>query len=160
MKTVTFLLRLTASLFIVACFIQTQIASASGMATSDLLVLAEGNNSMAQRVMGERFATGTYGVNKNMNQAVFWWQKAAERGDVMAQYYLGQIYRRGVVVLQDWVKAHMWFSLAETSNSKAAPAQYKKVAENDRKATEANMTPEQIKAAQALAQEWRETHKK
>ena len=163
MKINIFLSRLIASLFIFACLsMQVQSATASGMSTEDLLELAEGNSTMAQRILGERYAMGTDGVTRDMDQAVSWWQKAADKGDAQSQNYLGQAYSQGEGIAQDLVQAHMWFSLAETSNRKKTPAalQHKKEAENNRKAAEANMTPEQIKTAQALAQEWREKHNK
>lgn len=154
------MLRLAASLFILICLsVQTQSAFASGTATADLMILAEGGNSMAQRILGERFAMGTEGVNKDMNQAIFWWQKAADKGDTAAQYYLGQMYQQGVVVPQDRVQSYMWFSLAGSSRKETAAAlQNKKLAETNKKAVAANMTPKQIKEAQALAQEWLAQH--
>lgn len=161
MKTDTSLLRLIASLFIAACLsMQMQGAMASGTSTEDLLELAEGNNTMAQRILGERYAMGTDGVTKDVGQAISWWQKAADKGDTRSQNYLGQIYSQGEAVPQDMVQAHMWFSLAEKSTRKksASALRYKKQAEANRKAAEAGMTPEQIKAAQALAQEWLAKH--
>lgn len=161
MKTDTYLLRLITSLFIAACLsMQMQSAMASGTSTKDLLALAKGNNVMAQRTLGERYATGTDGATKNMEQALFWWQKAADKGDIRSQNYMGLMYSQGEAVPQDMVQAHMWFSLAETSNRKksASALQIKKQAEINRKAAEASMTPEQIKAAQALAQEWLAKH--
>lgn len=161
MKIDTSLLRLIAPLFIFACLsMQMQGAMASGTSTEDLLELAEGNNTMAQRTLGERYAMGTDGLIKDMSQAIFWWQKAADKGDIRSQNYLGQMYSQGGAVPQDMVQAHMWFSLAETSNRKksASALRYKKQAEINRKAAEASMTPEQIKAAQALAQEWLAKH--
>ena len=160
MKSHTLISRLMAALLTASLLMQTQSALASGMATADLLVLAEGGNSMAQRTLGERFAMGIEGVIKDTNQAIFWWQQAADKGDAAAQYYLGQMYRQGVVVMQGWVQAHMWFSLVETSNKRTAAAmQRKKQAESNRQAAETNMTAEQIKEAQLLAQEWLAKHK-
>ena len=114
---------------------------------------------MSQRILGERFAMGTEGVTKDMNQAILWWQKAADKGDAVAQYNLGQVYFQGAGALQDLVQSHMWFSLAAASSKETVSArQHKKLAENNRKAVEANMTSRQIEEAQALAQEWLAKH--
>ena len=160
MKIHTLMSRLTASLLIAICLsVQPHSVLASGTSTADLMVLAEGGNSMAQRTLGERFAMGTEGVTKDMNQAIFWWQKAADKGDAVAQYNLGHVYLQGTGALQDLVRSHMWFSLAAASSKETASArQRKKLAERDRKAVEARMTSRQIEEAQALAQEWLEKH--
>ena len=107
---------------------------------------------MAQRTLGERFAMGTEGVAKDMSQAILWWQKAADKGDAVAQYNPGQVYFHGAGALQDLDQSHMWFSLAAASSKETASArQYKKLAESNRKTVEANMTFKQIEEAQALA---------
>lgn len=159
MKIKTLVSALVLSLF-VCLSAQMQIASASGMSTSDLLVLAEGDNTMAQRTLGKRYALGIEGVAKDLNQAVFWYKKAADRNDAEAQYYLGQMYRQGLGVPQDWVQAHMWFSLAGAASRKEIAPQNKELAEQNRKFTETNMTPKQIEEAQALASEWLAKHKR
>lgn len=150
---------LVLSLFILLSA-QTQTASASGTSTSDLLVLAEGNNTMAQRILGERYALGIEGVTQDLNQAVFWLKKAADKGDAEAQYYLGYMYGQGLGVTQDWVQAHMWYSLVGTVSRKKIAAQDKEQAEQNRKIAEANMTPKQIEEAQALASEWLAKYKR
>ena len=113
-----------------------------------------------QRVVGKRYALGVRGLDRDTKKAAYWLQKAADRGDGEAQFMLGMIYGEGSGIPRDLVQAHMWFSLAETSNRKksASALRYKKQAEINRKAAEADMTPEQIKAAQALAQEWLAKH--
>ena len=40
------------------------------------------------------------------------WTPLAEKGDPFAQYYLGVMYRYGRGVPQDYVQAHVWFTLA------------------------------------------------
>ena len=161
MKTHTLILRLAASLLTAFCLsVSTHSALASGTSTTDLKVLADGGNSMSQRILGERFAMGTEGVTKDMNQAIFWWQKAADQGDTVAQYNLGQVYFKGAGVQQDLIQAHMWFSLAASSGKGTISAQQrKKLAESNRKSSEANMTHKQIEEAQALTQEWLAKHK-
>ncbi len=115
---------------------------------------------MAQRILGERYALGIEGVTQDMNQAVFWLKKAADKGDAEAQYYLGYMYGRGLGITQDWVQAHMWFSLVGTASRKKIAAQDKELAEQNRKLAETNMTPKQIEEAQALASDWLAKHKR
>lgn len=144
----------------VSLSVQTPIASASGMSTGDLLALAEGDNTMAQRTLGERYASGSEGVTKDLVQAVFWFKKAADKGDAGAQQSLGYAYGRGLGVSQDWVQAHMWFSLVGMTSRKKIAPQVKELAEQNRKYTETKMTPQQIEEAKALANEWLEKHKR
>ena len=44
-----------------------------------------------------------------------WLRKAADQGNVLAQYYLGVAYYNGQGVLQDYEQAHMWLNLAASS---------------------------------------------
>ena len=79
-------------------------------------------------------------------EAVRWYRLAAEQGDATAQNNLGVAYNNGEGVPQDYVLAHMWLNVAAATGH-----------ENARKAREnvaANMTREQIAAAQARAREW------
>ena len=45
-------------------------------------------------------------------QAVYWWRKAAEQGDAMAQYNLGHACFRGEGVPQDYTQAVYWWRKA------------------------------------------------
>ncbi len=49
---------------------------------------------------------------QNYAEAVKGYKKAAEQGQVDAQYNLGVMYALGMGVPQDYVQAHMWFNLA------------------------------------------------
>lgn len=130
-------------------------ALASGTSTADLMVLAERGSSLAQRTLGERFATGAKDAPKDMGQAIYWWEKAADNGDPLAQFNLGMVYLRGAGTPQDRVRAHMWFSLAAASSKETVSGQQgKMMAESEKKAVEADMTPNQIEESQALAKEW------
>lgn len=46
------------------------------------------------------------------SQAVFWWRKAAERGDAAAQYHLGYLYSKGDGVAKDQNRALYWYRKA------------------------------------------------
>ena len=45
------------------------------------------------------------------------WRPLAEQGDARAQFDLGEMYRRGRGVPQDYVRAYMWFNLVASSQS-------------------------------------------
>jgi TPR repeat protein len=56
--------------------------------SSELLKKAEAGEVDSQFQIGFRYAHGT-GVPKNLGTAAHWYRKAAERGDMRAQYFLG-----------------------------------------------------------------------
>ena len=66
---------------------------------------------------------------------------AAELGEPAARLNLSVAYAKGQGVPQDYVKAHMWSSLAGNRGYGKQLARA--------------MSPEQIEAARKLAQEWR-----
>ena len=74
-----------------------------------------------------------------------WYKPAAEQGDAIAQSNLGVMYEEGKGVPQDYVRAHMWFSIAVISGDKTASKSRDIVAKK--------MTPSQIEEAQNLARE-------
>jgi TPR repeat protein len=78
---------------------------------------------------------------------VKWYRKAADQGYVDAQFDLGFMYKNGLGVPQDYVQAHMWFSLAATGGDQGAAESGDTVA--------GLMTPLQIAEAQKLAREWK-----
>jgi uncharacterized protein len=51
-------------------------------------------------------------VPKNAVKAIEWYQKAAEQGDVSAQFKLGVMYRSGEGMPKNAVKAAEWFKKA------------------------------------------------
>lgn len=67
-------------------------------------------------VVGE-FALGTcyeksIGTVKNESIALYWYQKAADNGHAIAQYYVGKFYQFGVCVNIDYNKAFHYYSLS------------------------------------------------
>ena len=80
------------------------------------------------------------------DEALAQWRSAAQAGDRRAMRALGQMYWRGLGVLQDYVEAHKWFNLA-ASRGEAAAAE-------ERDALAEKMTPTQIAAAQERAAAW------
>ena len=78
---------------------------------------------------------------------MIWFRKAAEQGHPEAMLYLGVMYAEGRGVPQDYVRAHMWFSLS------AAKGEQKAV--KTLEMAERQMTPAQITEAQKLARDWK-----
>ena len=75
------------------------------------------------------------------------WQEAANRHDHRAMQGLGLLYQKGLGVLQDHVKAHMWFNLAASRGNADAADQRDNLARH--------MTEEARATAQTLAQSWK-----
>ena len=74
-------------------------------------------------------------------------RKAADQGDAVAEFLLGNQYANGRGVPQDYVRAHMWFSLAA--------ARGQQIAVKTLEMAERKMTPAQITEAQKLARDWK-----
>jgi uncharacterized protein len=84
---------------------------------------AEQGNAEVQVILGSMYERGQ-GVTKSYAEAVHWYYRAAEQGDVNgfsklaifakqgntgAQILLGNIYKRGKVVVRDYAKAVHWY---------------------------------------------------
>ena len=99
---------------------------------------------MAQINLGFMYHQGQ-GVEQDLKEAVKWYQKAADQGQVNAQYTLGWMYANGRGVEQNYVTACAWYNIAAAKGDTEA-ATWK-----DNTAKE--MTPEQIAKAQELSKE-------
>ena len=82
-----------------------------------------------------------------LDAALSQWRAAADAGDRRAMLVLGQRYRQGLGVPQDYVEAHKWLNLAASRGEAAAL--------KERDALAAKMTPAKIATAQELARAWR-----
>ena len=80
------------------------------------------------------------------------WRPLAEQGNAKAQYNLGVMYDEGLGVPQDYVQAHMWYSLAA---SRLPPGKDRDKPVKNRDIVAKRMTPAQISEAQKLAREWK-----
>ena len=76
---------------------------------------------------------------------------AADQGDALAQTILGNMYRDGRGVVQDYVQAHMWYNLAAAHLTGSDRNQ----AVESWAAVEAKIPPAQVAEAQKMAREWR-----
>ena len=64
--------------------------------------------------------TNGEGAEKDINQAVYWFQKAAERGHIEAQYQLGSCYYNGHGFEKDNTQAILWLEKASEQRHKEA----------------------------------------
>ena len=80
------------------------------------------------------------------SEALREWQAAANVGDAKAMLALGRLYVQGLGVPQNYVQAHMWFSLAAS--------RFEAEAVKERDALAARMSSEQVAEAQKQAAVW------
>jgi uncharacterized protein len=106
------------------------------------------------------------GVMHNVDETIKWYRRAAEQGYAEAQLFLGFAYDEGRDVKQDYIQAHMWFSLAAMGHAAralsatrfdaaAAERAQQQLAEEQRDLIAKKMTRQQIAEAQQLAKEWK-----
>jgi TonB family protein len=79
--------------------------------------------------------------------------KAAEQGNAMAQYNVGESYRTGSGVTQDYIQAYKWFSLAAS-----AEGGKREEAAKLRDQVAGQLTPSQMLQARQLVMEWKSSH--
>jgi uncharacterized protein len=88
----------------------------------------------------------------NLDEALVWYRRAAEQGDVDSEIVLALAYAKGIGVAQSKVEAYKWYDLA------ASLAKYADV-KNDvikrREELARAMSPTQIDEARKLSAEWR-----
>jgi uncharacterized protein len=101
----------------------------------------------AQWSLGTMYQDGLGDVPRAFAAAASWYRKAADQGHPFAQYDLGTMYAKGQGVPQDYVSAHMWYSLAAAKGLTDAAKERDMVA--------SQMTAAQIAEAQRLASEWK-----
>ncbi len=68
-------------------------------------------------MLGQKYSTGD-GVPLNKQEAIKWWLKAAEKGDIDACYKLGVAYADGDGVARDLEEAVKWFRKARWPSAK------------------------------------------
>jgi len=103
-------------------------------------------DATAQYNLGLLYAKGQ-GVAKNYAQAIAWWRKSAVQGNADAQFKLGVVYHTGQGVEKDPVLALANATIAARGGDK------ENVEFRDEIAKE--LTPEQRRSAQALADAWK-----
>jgi TPR repeat protein len=63
----------------------------------------------AQLALGSWYAHGNEEIAQNLAEAVIWFGKAADQGNVSGLFELAQMYRSGTGVAQDYGEAAKWF---------------------------------------------------
>ena len=114
----------------------------TGKQQRELVLRAEKGDKDAQFMLGF-FYEGGRGFPQDDFEALRWFSKAAEQGNVSAK--LGVMYAKGQGVPQDYVRAHKWYNLAVTLGADAREG---------RDSVEKKMTQVQVTTAQKLAHEW------
>jgi TPR repeat protein len=117
---------------------------------------AKKGNATAQYslgVMNYPLGDSSFDENQgNLHEALIWYRRAAEQGDVDAQVSLGLACADGIGVPQNYIEAHKWYNLA-ASRVKYTDMRTDFIKRRD--ALARKMTPEQIAEAQKLASEWK-----
>jgi len=112
---------------------------------------AAANDAGAQYNLGLAYANGD-GVAQDYAQAAQWYQKAAQRMHVQAQYNLGLLYDQGRGVARDPVRAYYWIKVAAAQGDDLAQSRLKKVA--------AELSADQLREGDTLADDWIKRMKK
>jgi TPR repeat protein len=90
------------------------------------------------------------GVPQNYTEAAMWYRRAAEQGDSLSQYSLGQLYDRGQGVPQDIIEASKWLNLGTAG----APRYAREARSRIRDAVTRKVTRGKIAQARLRALEW------
>jgi TPR repeat protein/GTPase SAR1 family protein len=61
-------------------------------------------------------ADGIHTIEKNPEEAFFWFEKAAQNGHALSQYNLGLMYEKGIGISQNIPKSFEWFKKAASQN--------------------------------------------
>ncbi len=93
--------------------------------------------------LGVLYASGC-GVEKDQNEALRWYRKAAERGDSRAQYNLATAYFEGDGVPVDYATAYFWLKLRDMGRGVDAVREF--------------LTPEQRADVEQRCQAWIQSH--
>jgi hypothetical protein len=88
-----------------------------------------------------------YLMRNDFKGALPWIQGSADQGYPPSQSNLGIMYANGQGVAKNYVRAHLWFSLAAAQGDANAA--------NNRDSVAKLMTPAQIAEAQKMTQEWK-----
>lgn len=96
-----------------------------------------------------RYSAGE-GIAEDYKEAVKWYEKAAEQGDISSQVNLGVMYFMGQGGPPDYVQAHMWYSVAAANGDEEAGR-----LRND---VEERMTFLNVESAKKLARRWIEIY--
>ncbi len=80
----------------------------------------------AQRDLGYSYFYGE-GIKKDVNKAIYWYKKAADKNDAKAMYNLGLCYKYGDGVIKSKRWARHYFEKADKFGHKLAKGQLKRL---------------------------------
>ena len=81
---------------------------------------AEGGDSIAQYFIGQMYRKGD-GIEKNPQEALVWYQKAAAQNNIPALYNLGWMHENGTGIPRNLEEAIRWYTKAASHGDKFAP---------------------------------------
>jgi hypothetical protein len=85
-------------------------------AQSEIIHKAEKGDPQAEAALGDNYEYGIW-VPKDHAEALLWYRKAAEHGDIGAREILGQMYFDGKGVKQNLTEAARWFGCPKPSEA-------------------------------------------
>lgn len=97
----------------------------------------------------EALTAGLAARPPNHEEAAYWFRRAADQGNALAQYSLGRTHALGQGVPRDYVAAYVWANLA-TEQGHEDPGRLRELVAS-------GMSAEQLAAAQRAANEWKST---
>lgn len=97
-------------------------AGSGSLTYTQILTEAEKGNADAEFELGTMFHTGD-GIEKDVDAAFEWYEKAAKNGNRQAQFNLGMMYKNGESVSQNIASARGWFIRASDAGDPRAALQ-------------------------------------
>lgn len=91
---------------------------------------AENGDSVAQTMLGVEYMKGDQ-VEKDLDKAIEWWEKAGEKGYAEAEYKLGVCYHFGFGIKKSHKLARYWYEKAANQQHKSAKVALKTLNEED-----------------------------
>ena len=117
-----------------------------------LLPEAKNGNHNAQFRIAYLLINGL-GVNKDVDQGLFWIRKSAEDGYYISQYYLGERYFEGDIINKDIVEAYAWTKISLKNVSDNSMHHQLNVIEKE-------MTETQLSKGKSLAEKYKAKYSK
>ena len=91
---------------------------------------AESGDLESQSALGTCYYHGLWSFEQNYKESAKWFAKAAAKGDVISQFYMGVCYCNGQGVDKNYSKSVEWFSKASDNNMDDAKEHLKNFKEN------------------------------
>ena len=115
-------------------------------AMAELMPAARSGNADAEELIGIMYAMGL-GVERDDERAFEWYLRASMKGHPGAQSGIGWYFEVGRGTAVDLVRAYLWYGLSTIGGDPDAAVSIEEVARK--------MTPEQIRRAQVLIDDYR-----